>query len=248
MPWTGLTRVPLRSAIFGSAAAAASGVVEGYRATGRDDVTVVVIAGDGGTHDIGLQSLSGAAERGDSFVWICQNNEAYMNTGGQRSGATPKWARTTNTPVGSVIKGKPQWGKDMIAIMEAHEIPYIAQASVSHMKDFKRKIMKAQQITGREKRGLSYIEVLNTCPTGWGYPEDQMIQVARLAVQTCYWPLFEIEEGTFTLNHRPKELKPLREYLEIQGRFRHLTNEQINQVEERVKKKWERLLKRADEG
>lgn len=222
-------------------------MMEGYRATGRDDVVVVVIAGDGGTHDIGLQALSGAAERGDSFIWICQNNEAYMNTGGQRSGATPKWARTTNTPVGSVIQGKQQWGKDMIAIMEAHEIPYIAQASVAHMKDFKRKIEKAVQVSANEKRGLSYIEVLNTCPTGWGYPEDQMINVARLAVQTGYWPIFEIEDGSFTLNHRPEELKPVKEYLDIQGRFRHLEEEQIVMVEERVRKRWDRLLKRADE-
>jgi pyruvate ferredoxin oxidoreductase beta subunit len=171
-----------------------------------------------------------------------------MNTGGQRSGATPKWARTTNTPIGSVIKGKPQWGKDMIAIMEAHEIPYIAQASVAYMKDFKRKVEKAVQVSSREKRGLSYIEVLNTCPTGWGYPEDQMINLARLAVQTGYWPLFEIEDGRFTLNRRPKELKPVREYLNPQGRFRHLTEEQITMVEDRIKKRWERLLKRADEG
>jgi len=247
VPWTGLTRVPFRASIFGSAAAMASGVVEGYRATGRDDVAVVVIAGDGGTHDIGLQSLSGAAERGDSFIWICQNNEAYMNTGGQRSGATPKWTRTSNTPVGSVIQGKPQWGKDMIAIMEAHEIPYIAQASVAYMKDFKRKIEKAARVSSGEKRGLSYIEVLNTCPTGWGYPEDQMINVARLAVQTGYWPLFEIEDGKFTLNHKPRELKPAREYLKMQGRFRHLGEEQVKEVEERVMKRWKRLLKRAED-
>lgn len=221
-------------------------MVEGYRATGRDDVAVVVIAGDGGTHDIGIQSLSGAAERGDSFVWICQNNEAYMNTGGQRSGATPKWARTTNTPVGSVLKGKQQWGKDMIGIMEAHEIPYIAQASVAYMKDFKRKVEKAVRVSSEEKRGLSYIEVLNTCPTGWGYPEERMIEVARLAVQTGYWPIFEIEDGAFTLNHRPKELKPVVEYLKMQGRFRHLTEEQIAAVQARVTKRWERLLKRVE--
>jgi len=114
------------------------------------------------------------------------------------------------------------------------------------MKDFKRKIEKAALVSSGEKRGLSYIEVLNTCPTGWGYPEDQMINVARLAVQTGYWPLFEIEDSKFTLNYKPRELKPVKEYLEIQGRFRHLGKEQVKEIEERVMKRWERLLKRAE--
>ncbi|MBI4596573.1 MAG: pyruvate synthase subunit beta [Candidatus Tectomicrobia bacterium] len=246
--WAGLVRCATRMSLFPSSAAMAAGVAAGYGALGYKDVNVLVIAGDGGTHDIGLQALSGAAERGDSFIWVCQNNEAYMNTGMQRSGATPQWARTTTTPVGKVIKGKQTQGKDIISIMEAHHLPYIARASMAHLKDFKRKMLKARQVSTIEKRGISYIEVLNTCPTGWDYPEELMITMARLAVETGVWPLIEIEDGDFRLNLQPKQLKPVKEYIKLQGRFKHFSEEQIEAVQDQVAKNWAKVLKRANSG
>lgn len=243
--WAGLMECARSPTVFPSAAAAATGAARGFEALGKK-VNVVVIAGDGGTYDIGLQSLSGAAERGENIIWICQNNEAYMNTGIQRSGATPRWAWTTTTPVGRITKGKQVWNKDMAAILEAHGVPYVARASVAFIPDFKRKLKVAQRITAEERRGLSYIEVLNTCPTGWRYPPDQMIRVARLAVQTGLWPLYEIEDGVFKLTYRPKEILPVAEYLKIQGRFSHITEDQIKAVQTRVTERWERVLERAD--
>lgn len=243
--WSGLIACPRGSTQFGSAAAAASGLKRGYDAQGRKDINVIIIAGDGGTYDIGLQSLSGAAERRENIIWVCQNNQAYMNTGIQRSGATPRWAWTTTTPVGSVKKGKEVWEKDMSAIMEAAGAAYVAKASVAYVTDFKRKIQKAQRISTVERKGLSYVEALNTCPTGWRFDSEQAIQVARLAVQTGYWPLYEVEEGKFRLTYKPKEILPVAEYLKVQGRFRHLTSEQIEETQGRTTAGWEGKLARA---
>jgi len=243
--WSGLMKAPRASTQFPSAAATASGVARALRKFGMKDTNVLVIAGDGGTYDIGNQALSGACERREPIIWVCQNNQAYMNTGIQRSGATPRWAWTTTTPVGKVRKGKSVWQKDMCAIMEATGAPYVAKASVAYTRDFVNKVKKAQRISTVEKKGLSFIEVLNTCPTGWRYDSGLAIRVARLAVQTGVWPLFEVEEGRFNLTYKPKEILPVAEYLKVQGRFRHLTPEQIEAWQERTTAAWEALLERA---
>lgn len=246
--WSGTMLIGRGPTQFPSAAAAASGLAAGLRAAGHKDTNVVVIAGDGGTYDIGFQALSGAAERGEKIIYICQNNEAYMNTGIQRSGATPRWSWTTTTPVGTVTKGKSVWPKYMPEIMEAHHVPLVATASVHNIPDYKRKIKLAQKITVEEGKGLSYIEIMNTCPTGWLYPKEKMITVARLGVETGAWPVYEVVEGQFKLNIKPKELKPLKEFYRLQGRLRHLTDEQIAQTEKRVQDRWQRLLERDARG
>lgn len=246
--WSGSMLIDRGPTQFPSAAAAASGMAAGLRAAGHKNTNVVVIAGDGGTYDIGLQALSGAAERGERIIYICQNNQAYMNTGIQRSGATPRWAWTTTTPVGTVIQGKSVWPKTLPEVMEAHHIPLVATASIHNIPDYKRKIKLAQKLTTEEGKGLSYIEVLNTCPTGWRYSPEKMIAMARLAVETAYWPVFEVAEGKFKLNIKPRELKPLKEFYQMQGRFRHLTEEQINTTEKWIHDRWERLLDRDERG
>ncbi len=244
--WSGLMWCARGGTQFPSTAAAASGLKRGYDALGRTDINVVVIAGDGGTYDIGLQSLSGAAERRENIIWICQNNQAYMNTGIQRSSATPRWAWTTTTPVGSVKQGKSVWEKDMCEVIEAAGAKYVAKASIAYVSDFKKKIQKAQKITTAERKGLSYIEALNTCPTGWRYSPEMSVQVARLAVQTGIWPLFEVEEGEFKLNYKPKEILPVAEYLKVQGRFRHLKPEQIEEIQERTTNQWDMMIDRSE--
>ncbi|MBS7638449.1 pyruvate synthase subunit beta [Candidatus Bathyarchaeota archaeon] len=246
--WSGAMLIDRGPTQFPSAAAAASGVARGLKAAGHKNTNVVVIAGDGGTYDIGLQALSGAAERGERIIYICQNNQAYMNTGIQRSGATPRWAWTTTTPIGSVIQGKTVWPKSMPEIMEAHHIPLVATASIHNIPDYKRKIKLAQRLTTEEGKGLSYIEVLNTCPTGWRYSPEKMVTMARLAVETGFWPVYEVVEGKFKLNIKPKTLKPLKEFLQMQGRFRHLTDEQIAEMERWVHERWQRLLERDERG
>ncbi len=243
--WSGMMSCARGMTQFPSTAAAATGLKRAYDAMGRKDINVVVIAGDGGTYDIGLQSLSGAAERGENIIWICQNNQAYMNTGIQRSGATPKYAWTTTTPVGNVQKGKQAWQKDIAAILEAHGAPYIAKASVAYVADFKRKVQKAQRISTVERKGLSYIEALNTCPTGWRYDSGLSVRVARIAVQTGTWPLFEVEEGKFRLTYKPKEILPVAEYLKLQGRFGHVSPEQVEEVQKRTTAGWEAMLARV---
>jgi len=243
--WSGIIGCPRTGTQFPSAAATASGAARALKRFGMNDTNVLVIAGDGGTYDIGNQALSGAVERLEPFIWVCQNNQAYMNTGIQRSGATPRWAWTTTTPVGSVRKGKSVWQKDMCAIVEASGAPYVAKASVAYPRDFVNKIKKAQQVSTVEKKGVSFIEVLNTCPTGWRYDSGLAIRVARLAVQTGIWPLFEVDEGEFKLNYKPKEILPVAEYLKVQGRFRHLSPQQIEAWQERTTKGYEGMLERA---
>lgn len=246
--WSGAMLIDRGPTQFPSAAAAASGIAAGLRAAGHKDTNVVVIAGDGGTYDIGLQALSGAAERGERIIYICQNNQAYMNTGIQRSGATPRWAWTTTTPVGSVTQGKLVWPKSVPDIMEAHRVPLVATASIHNIPDYRRKIELARKLTTEEGRGLSYLEVLNTCPTGWRYPSEKMIAVARLAVETGFWPVYEVVEGRFKLNMKPRRLKPLKGFFEMQGRFRHLTEEQIEETERGVHSRWRNLLERDERG
>ncbi|MDI6891688.1 MAG: thiamine pyrophosphate-dependent enzyme [Actinomycetota bacterium] len=237
---------------FENAAATLSGVESAYRflrKKGRIDreIRFVAFGGDGGTYDIGLQALSGALERGHGMVYVCYDNGAYMNTGIQRSSATPRGAWTTTSPVGKVIPGKTQDRKDLTACVAAHDIPYVAQASPSHWRDLVTKARKAFEVDGP-----AFLNILSPCPRGWRYPGSQSIAVARLAVETCFWPLFEVEDGRWKLNYKPKEKKPLVEWLKPQGRFKHLfapENEHIIEEQQaKVDKDWERLLRLCGEA
>jgi len=234
-PYTAFN-VPLLNIVFEATGAAASGVVAALKKRGIKDVTVVGWAGDGGTVDIGLQALSGAAERGTNFIYICYDNEAYGNTGMQRSGATPFGAWTTTTPT-----GKKQYKKDMPMIMAAHGIPYVATAIPSYPLDFIHKLRKAMQI-----KGTKYIHVLSPCPTGWRYPGSKTVEIGKLAVQTGIWGLYEIENGEFRLSPPSARLidkskrKPLELYLKAQRRFRNLTDKEIAEIQRWVDSTWEK--------
>ena len=239
-------RIPLVHNAFENSAATISGVEAAYRSLkkqGKLDKKIAFIAwgGDGGTYDIGLQSLSGALERGHNFTYVCYDNEAYMNTGIQRSGATPKGAFTTTAPAGVVEPGKRQVKKDLTAIVAAHGIPYVAQASPHRARDLMNKVQKAVAI-----EGPCFINVLSPCPRGWRYAPDQTMQIAKLAVDTCVWPLYEIEDGKLTINYKPREKKPMQEWLKSQGRFRHLFSPKneylIEEIQQDIDRKWEKLL------
>ncbi len=227
--------VPLQNMLFEATGAAASGIAAALRIRGLEDVTVVGWAGDGGTVDIGIQALSGAAERGANFIYICYDNEAYGNTGLQRSGATPYGAWTTTTPT-----GKKERKKNMPFIMAAHRIPYVATACPSYPLDFINKLQKAREI-----KGTKYIHVLTPCPTGWRYDASKTVEIGRLAVQTGIWALYEIENGKFRLNPPSDRLidkskrKPVKEYLSMQERFRHLTEGDIEKIQKWVDEDWE---------
>ena len=239
-------RVPWIHNAFENVAATISGVESCYKKFRREgkiqeDIRFVAFGGDGGTYDIGIQSLSGALERGHRFLYICYDNEAYMNTGIQRSSATPRGASTTTTPAGKVIPGKKEYKKDLTAIVAAHNIPYVAQASPSHWADLMRKTKKAA-----DADGPSFINVLSPCPRGWRYPTEEGIDLARLAVETCYWPLYEVVDGDYKVSFKPREKKPILEWLKRQGRFRHLItpeNEHIvKAIQEKIDRDWEKLL------
>ena len=221
---------------FASAAAEASGIKAGLRLRGRDDTTVVVWGGDGATADIGFSGVSAAAERNEDFVYVLNDNEAYMNTGVQQSGATPEGAWTTTTPEGSPTARRK---KDMARIMAAHGIPYVATlaaGSVPTLKDYRAKVARAA-----EHSGFRFLHVLGACPPGWRYPTDRSVDVARLAVESRYFPLVECDEGRWRITHRPRHPVPVREFLEAQGRFAHLTSEQIDVIQAHVDERWELL-------
>jgi len=222
---------------FPGTASLLSGIAAGARALGLTDWYAVGFAGDGGTADIGLQALSGAIDRNDRLIYICYDNEAYMNTGVQKSGLTPYGARSTTTPVGTVWRGSPTRKKNLFEIVAAHGIPYAATASVAFVPDYLRKVAKAARVNG-----TSYIHIHAPCPTGWGHATDQTIAVARQAVTSGLWPLAEYEEGHFILNKKPVPLTPVADYLAAQGRFRHLTREEIRQIETTRDAQWERIL------
>ena len=241
-------RVPWIHNAFENAASTISGAESAYRALvkrGRiedENVKFLAFAGDGGTYDIGLQALSGAMERGHQFMYVCLDNGAYMNTGIQRSSATPYGAHTTTSPAGKVIPGKRRFRKDLTAIAAAHNIPYVAQASPHRWKDLMRKARK-----GVAANGPAFLNVLSSCARGWRHPTDQTLEVSRLAVDTCYWPLFEVQDGEWKLNYRPKEKLLVEEWLKTQGRFRHLfrpeNRHMIDEMQAEVDRRWERLLK-----
>jgi len=229
-------RVPWIHVAFENAAAVASGVARALKVLGRKDVKSVAIAGDGGTVDIGLQALSGAFERYENLLYICTVNEAYMNTGIQRSGATPLGAWTTTTPIGKVKRGENRPPKNLPAIMVAHGSPYVATASVAYPLDLIKKVKKAASI-----EGPTYLHVHTPCGPGWRIDSSKTVEVARLAVQTGMWNLYEVEKGELRVTLKPPKRKPVAEYLKVQGRFRHLTDEEIAVIQKMVDEECRRL-------
>ncbi len=225
-------RVPAFQSNLENVAAYASGIRAGLEILGKDDIYVAGFAGDGGTVDIGLQSLSGAIERGHRFIYICYDNEAYMNTGIQRSGSTPRGAWTTTSP-----EGKQEAKKDVVGMLLAQGIPYAATASAGFVEDLARKVEKAKNIDGP-----SYIHVHTPCSTGWRFPAGDTVVVARLAVETGLWPLFEVSDGIVHVTRQVTQLKPLEEFLRAQGRFASVTPGQMTDWQEEVTAKYERLL------
>lgn len=231
---------------FGNAAATLSGVESAYSALKRQgkisaNYKFIAFGGDGGTYDIGFQSLSGAMERGHDLVYVCYDNGAYMNTGNQRSSATPMYADTTTTPSGELSLGKPQYRKDLCAIMAAHHIPYVAQTTfIKNLRDLHEKAEKAIYT-----KGPAFLNVMAPCPRGWKYPSEDIMEICRLAVETCYWPLYEVTDSEWKLNYEPKQKLPIEEFLKTQGRFRHLFkkgNEWVIELyQKEVDKRWEQL-------
>lgn len=221
---------------FAGTASMLTGIEAGLRAKGRTDFTAVGFAGDGGTADIGIQALSGAIDRNDNIIYICYDNEAYMNTGIQKSGLTPFGAKTTTTPAGHNVRGNIRPKKNMFEIAAAHDIPYAATATVGYMTDFLNKVKKASEI-----KGTKYIHVIAPCPTGWGVAVNETVDIAREIVDCGLWYLAEYENGEFTLTHDPKEFTDVSAYLRKQGRFRHLTDEDIAVITESRDKKWNRI-------
>ena len=238
-------KLPCLNSSFASTGATASGLVAGLRALNRADETVVAFVGDGGTFDMGIQSLSGAAERGTDFIYVCYDNEGYMNTGTQRSSATPMGALTTTTPIAT----KQQHKKDFIRIMEAHDIPYVATASPSYPVDLYDKFVKAKKI-----KGTRYLHLSIPCPPGWGYPAKETIKMGRLAVETGIVVLFEVEDGKFRFTGRSKSMAergtrlPVVNYLEKQDRFQKMNLSQIQQFQQWVDGKWQEYMRRAQES
>lgn len=233
---------------FENAGATLSGVETAYRALKKRgrlsgaDFKFITFGGDGGTYDIGFQSLSGAMERGHDMVYVCYDNGAYMNTGIQRSSATPMYADTTTTPVGTVSNGKMQSRKDLASIIAEHNVPYVAQTTFT--KDFRDIHKKAEKAIYTE--GACFLNMLAPCPRGWRYETADIMEICRLAIETCYWPLFEVDHGSWTLTYEPKRKLPIEDFLRPQGRFRHLFkpgNEHlIRQFQDEVDRRWEDLL------
>jgi len=249
-PYTSWNMSWIHSA-FENAAATICGVEAAHKALKRKgrldgEIRFVAFGGDGGTYDIGLQSLSGALERGHNFVYVCYDNGAYMNTGGQRSGATPFAANATTEPAGKLKMGKEAWRKDLVKICAAHNIPYVAQASVGNLIDLTNKAAKAF-----EAGGPAVLVVFSTCPTLWGTRPDLTIQTARMATDSCFWPLYEIENGKYKLNYKPASRLPVVEFLKPQARFKHLFvpgNEHIiEKIQKKVDEDWDNLLKLCGE-
>ena len=245
-PYTAWTDSFIHTA-FECAAATLSGAEAAYQSLkkqGKIDNTTKFIAfgGDGGTYDIGIQSLSGAMERGHDMVYVCYDNGAYMNTGIQRSSATPKFADTTTSPAGKVIPGKMQSRKDLTKIMVGHHLPYVAQ-TVGYM-NFKDMYEKAEKAIYTE--GPTFLNVMAPCPRGWGYPTDMLMQINKLAADTCYWPLYEVIDGKYKVNYKPAKKLPIEEFLKPQKRFRHMFkpgNEwMIEEFQKEVDTRWQELL------
>lgn len=249
-PYTSWRNSFIHSA-FENAGATMSGVETAYRLFKKkgkldDDYRFVIFGGDGGTYDIGFQSLSGMLERNHRVLYVCYNNEAYMNTGIQRSGATQMGQWTTTSPYGTQSYGKVQNRKDLTAIAAAHNIPYVGQAAIHNWRDTVTKARKAL-----EKDGAAFLNILSPCHRGWRFPMNQTIEMTKLATEACIWPLYEVDEGKWRLTYKVRNKKPLREYLKLQGRFAHLfkpENEHIiDQLQQFVDEQWNLLLEKCGE-
>jgi len=248
-PFTAWNECFIHSA-FENVAASVSGAEAAYNAMRRkgkvkDTFKFIAFAGDGGTYDIGFQALSGAMERGHDMLYVCYDNEAYMNTGMQRSSSTPKYAEVSTAPVGSVIPGKIQFKKDLTETIVAHNIPYVAQTTfISNFKD-----MHEKAHTAIYTAGPTFLNVLAPCPRGWRYPPEDLMTICKLAVETCVWPLYEVIEGEWKLTYEPKNKLPVEDYLKPQGRFSHMfkpgAEHMIEDFQKHVDLKWERLLKKC---
>lgn len=235
---------------FENASAIASGVEAAVKMKKKkdelqDNYKILVIGGDGGTYDIGFQSLSGAMERGTDMTYFCYDNEAYMNTGIQRSSSTPRFANATTTPAGTVSTGKQQNKKNLTEIMAAHNIPYVAQTTyIGNMKDLHEKAHRAIYTPG-----AAFVNVMSPCPRGWQYATEDLAQICKIAVETCVWPLYEVIDGKWYLNYEPKNKLPVEEFMKLQGRFRHCFkpgNEwTIEEAQKYVDEKWETLLSKV---
>ena len=235
---------------FENAGATISGVETAYKALRKkgkigEEYKFITFGGDGGTYDIGFQSLSGALERGHDFVYVCYDNGAYMNTGIQRSSATPMYADTTTTPVGTESDGKPQVRKDLAAVLAAHNIAYVGQTTfVGNMKDLYTKAEKAIYT-----KGPAFLNIMAPCPRGWRYEAPDIIKICKMAVETCYWPLFEVVDGKWNITYEPKKKLPIEDFLKLQGRFKHLFkpgNEHLLEAfQKEVDKRWEDVQFRA---
>jgi pyruvate ferredoxin oxidoreductase beta subunit len=242
-------QLPWIHTLFENAAAVASGIEAAYKAMRRkgiklpENTKVVAIAGDGGTSDIGLQALSGAFERGHDFTYICFDNEAYQNTGNQRSSATPMGAATTTSPTGKKSTGQFTWKKNMPEIAVAHSIPYVATATHGYPFDLMAKVAKAVATPGP-----AYVHILAVCPTGWRSPTDTINRLARLAVQTGIFPLYEVENGIYKMSIDIPKLRPITDYLKGQGRFRHLSEDTIAKIQQRVTLEYQKLLEKTKHG
>ena len=229
--------VPLFHTAFETAASVGAGVRAALEIKGKKDINVLSWAGDGGTMDIGIQALSGTVERGDDLIYVCYDNEAYMNTGIQRSSSTPYGAWTSTTPV-KTFKKSPK--KNMVEIMVAHRIPYTATANIAYPEDF---ISKLQ--TAKKMPGTKFLQILSPCPSGWKYPSNLTIKIARLAFETCIFPLYQVTKGKYNVK-KPANKKPVSEYLRLQKRFKHLGAEEIKKIQQNVDSSWKELLKKEE--
>lgn len=244
-------KVPYIHNAFENAAATISGVERAYKALSKKgkikkEIKFVAFGGDGGTYDIGLQSLSGALERGHNFLYVVYDNGGYMNTGNQRSSATPFGAGTETTPVGTESFGKMETRKNLMEIVNAHGVPYAAQANVANLPDLKKKAKKAL-----ETSGPTFLSVFSPCTNNWKFPTSQYVRIARLATETNFWPLYEIENGKYKINWATEKPKPIEEFLKTQGRFKHLFSEKnkpvLEQIQKMVDDEWRRLVNLTEE-
>ena len=237
-----MTNHPLSIGVFEGGGAHLSGISRGLRAQGREDVIAVGFFGDGGTYDIGFQGLSAAAERNENILVITKDNEAYMNTGNQRSGSTPKYATTSTNYVGPKSRGKAMHKKKIPQIFAAHGVPYVATASIGFPEDLISKVEYAKKVNG-----FRMIIMQAPCPVGWRFDPSKTVEIAKTGVQSGIWPLFEVIDGEdFKLNYKPKELKPVSEYLKVQGRFRHMTEDEVSEIQDYTTSRWNQLSQ-ADE-
>ena len=234
---------------FECASATQSGVEAAYKSLKRQgkipedqDTKFIIFGGDGGTYDIGIQSLSGAMERGHDLTYVCYDNGAYMNTGIQRSSATPRFADTTTTPAGKVVPGKMQSRKDLTEIMASHHIPYVAQTLA--MTNFKDLYEKAEKAIYTE--GPAFVNIMAPCPRGWGYNTEDLMEMNKLAADTCYWPLYEVVDGVYHITYKPAKKLPIEEFLRPQKRFKHMFKEgnewMIEEFQKEVDRRWQQLL------